>query len=66
MAVYGSMLSRIRQAKRNGTRLHLEVEHVAALLDDDIYALLCQHEAAELRTGRTEKIVQCHRQQAAR
>jgi len=48
--VFGEMLSRLRRAARNGTRLHLDPEHVAALLDDDIYAVLSAREAKEFRS----------------
>lgn len=47
--VFGEMLSRLRRAAKNGTRLHLDPEHVAALLDDDIYAVLSAREAKEFR-----------------
>lgn len=47
--VFAEMLGRLRRAARNGTRLHLEPEHVAALLDDDIYAVLSSREAKEIR-----------------
>ncbi|WP_164518816.1 hypothetical protein [Sphingomonas sp. ABOLG] len=47
--VFTEMLSRIRRAAKNGTRLHLEPEHVTALLDDDIYAVLSAREAMEIR-----------------
>ena len=49
--VFGEMLSRIRRAARNGTRLHLDPEHVNALCDDDIYALLSAREARELKAS---------------
>jgi hypothetical protein len=48
--IFGEMLSRLRRAARNGTRLHLDPEHVAALLDDDIYAVLSAREAKEFRS----------------
>ena len=48
--VFGEMLSRLRRAAKNGTRLHLDPEHVAALLDDDIYAVLSAREAKEFRS----------------
>jgi hypothetical protein len=48
--VFGEMLSRLRRAAKNGTRLHLDSEHVAALLDDDIYAVLSAREAKEFRS----------------
>jgi hypothetical protein len=48
--IFGDMLGRIRRAAKNGTRLHLEPEHVAALLDADIYAVLSAREAQEIRT----------------
>ncbi|AOW22204.1 hypothetical protein AVM11_08960 [Sphingomonas melonis TY] len=48
--VFVDMLGRIRRAARNGTRLHLDPEHVAALLDADIYAVLSAREAEEIRT----------------
>ena len=48
--VFGDMLSRLRRAAKNGTRLHLDPEHVAALLDADIYAVLSAREAKEFRS----------------
>ncbi|GGO96382.1 hypothetical protein EV664_107130 [Stakelama pacifica] len=42
------MMSRIKRAKRNGTKLHLDHEHVDLLLQDDVYSLLCRYELKEM------------------
>jgi hypothetical protein len=46
--VYSELNDRLRRAARNGTRLHLDPAHVAALLAPKIYGVLAAAEAEEL------------------
>ena len=45
---YSEIAQRIRRAARNGERMHLEQEHVFALLEPRIYAVLAELESEEL------------------
>jgi len=47
--VHAEINERLRRAARNGTRLHLDLEHVRALMDPRIYSVLAEIEAEEVR-----------------
>lgn len=46
-AVISEILNRMRRARRNGERLHLEQAHIRALMQPRIYAVLTEIEAEE-------------------
>lgn len=46
--IMSEVTSRLRRAIRHGTRLHLEIEHVRALMHPDVYGVLSKIEAEEL------------------
>lgn len=48
MSVHAEIATSLRRAVRNGSKLHLSVEHARALLRPPFYALLASLEAEEL------------------
>lgn len=43
------LMKRLRRAASNGSKLHLDADHVQLLLSDDVYRLLSNLEATEMR-----------------